>query len=289
MVFRNPQELVANLPDTDFVIATLWKTAPWVEQLVQNGHAKKSVYFVQDYEPWFFRADQKELRKRVKDTYRMIENKIVKSEWLRQKMVEADFSSHKIPLGMDLGRFYPRDVNKNKTGPSILAMARPQTPRRGFRSIIEALERVKRIIPRVEVVLFGDRFLDSYQIPFPFRNEGIITDQEKLARLYSEADLFLDGSDFQGFGRCGLEAMACGTACVLTDAGGVSEYARDGENALLVPPGRTEAFAQTVVNILQDPKLKQRLIKEGLTTARGYCHKREARETLAYFCKITGK
>jgi len=77
--------------------------------------------------------------------------------------------------------------------------------------------------------------------------------------------------------------MACGTACVLTNAGGVSEYARDGENSLLVPPGRPEAFAQAIVTILKDPTLKQRLFEAGLTTARAYCYKREARETLAYF------
>jgi len=287
VIFRNQEELADNFPETDIAVATLWNTAPWVAELVRKGRAYEAVYFIQDYEPWFFRKDQKKLRQKVKGTYRMIENKIVKSEWLRQKMAASGFDAQKIPLGMDLGRFYPRDVSTS--GQSILAMARPGTPRRGFRSTIEALDHAKKRMPEVEIVLFGDRFLSSHDIPFPYRNEGIITDQDRLARLYSEADLFLDGSDFQGFGRCGLEAMACGTACVLTNVGGVCEYARDGVNSLLVPPGRPEAFAQAMVKILKDSKLKRRLVNGGLTTSKHYCHKREARETLAYFHKITGK
>ncbi|MBE9569438.1 MAG: glycosyltransferase, partial [Proteobacteria bacterium] len=248
VIFRNQEELVENFPETDIAVTTLWDTAPWVAELVRKGRAHKAVYFIQDYEPWFFREDQKELRQKVKGTYRMIESKIVKSEWLRKKMIEDGFSAHKIPLGMDLGRFYPRDVNKS--GQSILAMARPNTPRRGFKSTIEALDRVKKMMPEVEIVLFGDRFLSSHDIPFPYRNEGIITDQDYLANLYSEADVFLDGSDFQGFGRCGLEAMACGAGCVLTGVGGVTEYARDGENSLVVPPKQPEAFAAAITKIL---------------------------------------
>ncbi|MEA3487102.1 MAG: glycosyltransferase [Thermodesulfobacteriota bacterium] len=287
VIFHNQKELVENFPETDIAVATLWNTAPWVAELVRKGRAHEAVYFIQDYEPWFFREDQKELRQKVKGTYRMIESRIVKSEWLREKIREDGFSANNIALGMDLGRFYPRDVSKS--GQSILAMARPGTPRRGFKSTIEALDRVKKMMPEVEIVLFGDRFLSSHDIPFPYRNEGVITDQDRLANLYSEADLFLDGSDFQGFGRCGLEAMACGTACVLTGVGGITEYARDGENSLIVSPGQPEDFARAVTAILKDPQLQERLRKAGLATAKAYCHKREAGETLAYFNEIMEK
>lgn len=287
IIFCNRKELIANFPETDIAVATLWNTAPWVAELVKKGRSREAVYFIQDYEPWFFREDEIESREKVMETYRMIGNKIVKSEWLGGMLAEDGFSSHKILLGMDLARFYPRDVKTS--GPTVLAMARPGTPRRGFQPTIEALARVKRSMPDVKIVLFGDRFLASQDIPFAYRDEVVVADQDQLAQLYSEADVFLDGSDFQGFGRCGLEAMACGAACVLTNVGGVSEYARNGENSLLVPPGRPEAFAQAIVTILKNPKLKQRLLEAGLTTARAYCHKREARKTLAYFHKVMGK
>lgn len=284
IIFRNEQELMASFPETDIAVATLWNTAPWVAEMVKKGRARETVYFIQDYEPWFFRKDKEGQRKRVKETYQMIDNKIVKSEWLRGMLAEDGVAAHKIFLGMDLARFYPRDVKTS--GPTVLAMARPGTPRRGFQSTIKALARVKRTMPEVEIILFGDRFLASQYIPFDYRDEGVVTDQDQLARLYSEADVFLDGSDFQGFGRCGLEAMACGAACVLTGVGGVTEYARDGENSLVVPPKQPEAFAAAITKILNDSGLKQRLVKAGFSTVKAYCHKREAKETLDYFRKI---
>ena len=284
IIFRNKRELIMNFPKTDIAVATIWNTAPWVAELVENGRAHESVYFMQDYEPWFFREDEIESREKVMETHRMIGNKIVKSEWLRGMLAEDGFSAHKIPLGMDLGRFYPRDVNKS--GQSILAMARPRMPRRGFQPTMEALGQVKRTMPEVEIIFFGDRFLASQHIPFDYRDEGVVTNQDQLARLYSEADVFLDGSDFQGFGRCGLEAMACGAACVLTGVGGVTEYAKDGENSLVVPPKQPEAFAAAITKILNDSRLKQRLIKAGFSTVKAYCHKREAKQTLDYFRNI---
>jgi glycosyltransferase involved in cell wall biosynthesis len=284
IIFCNRKELIANFPETDIAVATLWNTASWVAELVKKGRARQGVYFIQDYEPWFFMEEEKESRQKVRETYRMIDKKIVKSEWLLSMLAKDGFAAHKILLGMDLARFYPRDVKTS--GLTVLAMARPGTPRRGFQPTIEALARVKRLMPEVEIILFGDRFIGSQDIPFAYRDEGVIADQNQLASLYSEANVFLDGSDFQGFGRCGLEAMACGVACVLTGVGGVTEYAKDGKNALIVPPRDPELFAQAITKILKDSDLRQRLVKAGFSTVKAYCHKREAKETLDYFLKI---
>jgi glycosyltransferase involved in cell wall biosynthesis len=98
----------------------------------------------------------------------------------------------------------------------------------------------------------------------------------------------LDGSNFQGFGRTALEAMACGTACVLTDVGGVREYGRDEDNCLLVPPKSPESFANAIIRILKDSGLSEKLVRNGLETVKDYCHKREAKETLAFFQRLTG-
>jgi len=104
-----------------------------------------------------------------------------------------------------------------------------------------------------------------------------------LAELYSKADVFIDGSDYQGFGRTALEAMACGAACVVTNVGGVTEYAVDGYNCLTVPPREPGLFFDAILKILKSSELKAGLIKGGIATVKDYCYKREARETLEYF------
>lgn len=284
IVYKSYEDLIANFPESDIAVATIWNTAQWVDKLVQNGKAKKSAYFLQDYEPWFLPDDDRALQKQVRDTFGLIQNKIVKSDWLSGMLEKDGYPTRKILLGMDMGRFYPRDVSPDKL--SVIAMARPGTPRRGFESTIKALDKVKKEIPETEIILFGDRFLSKQNIPFEYRDEGIVTDQNKLAELYSEADVFLDGSDFQGFGRCGLEAMACGAACVLTGVGGVTEYAKHEENSIVVPPKEPDVFAAAILKLLRDAELRERLVRDGIKTTQRFCHKREARETLRYFQEV---
>lgn len=281
LIYRNKAELLAEFPACDFVFATHWNTAEWVHDLWKSGRASQAGYLLQDYEPWFFPESDKVAREQVRATHALLPHRIVMSDWLRELLRQEGHDSHKIPLGLDLGQFYPRDVPASPH-PVVLAMARPGTPRRGFTATIAALAQVKQVRPEVEIVLFGDRFLDRQPISFPFRNEGLVVRQDRLAVLYSEAAVFLDGSEFQGFGRCALEAMACGAACVLTDVGGVLEYARDGENALLAPPGQPDWMAAAILKLLDDSPLRQRLVENGRTVATRYCHRREARDTLAW-------
>jgi len=281
MVFRSARELVNTFPPSDIVVATLWTTAPWARAILDAGRAAVGVYFVQDYEPWFFPANNPAMRDRVRATFSLLDHRIVKSDWLAGMLREDGHDTHKISLGMDLGQFYPRDTGRRQ--PTLVAMARPLTPRRGFRATIDAIARVKAVRSDVEIHLFGDRTLHRQTIPFNYHDEGVITNQNHLAEIYSLADVFLDGSEFQGFGRCGLEAMACGAACVLTEVGGVNEYARHNENALLTPPQAPEHFAEAILSLLQTPARRAELIAAGHETAKQFCHYREGRETLRYF------
>lgn len=281
IVFRNADELRRNFPDSDIVVATHWSTASWVAGVLASGRARVGVYFVQDYEPWFFPEEDRASRARVRGTYGLLPHRIVKSAWLAGLLASDGFTSHQIPLGMDLGMFYPREVAR-PAAPRVVAMARPRTPRRAFPVVVEALARVKAARPDVHVVLFGDD-LPAGQIPFAFEDAGVIADQNRLAALYSSADVFLENSDFQGFGRVTLEAMACGAACVATSVGGVAEYARDGRNCLLVEPRQPDASAAAILALLGQPDLRARLRGSGLDTVKRYGHKREARDTLACF------
>lgn len=284
LIFRDEHELLQNFPETDIAIATLWSTALWIPELVKSGKTRTTAYFLQGYEPWFFPEQQPQNRKQVRATYDLISNKIVKSDWLQTMLANDGYASYKISLGMNLACFYPRDVKPIK--PVILAMARPNAHQGGFAPTIDALAIVKSTMPQVEIALFGDRFLNRQNIPFAFRDEGLVTDHNRLAEIYSAATIFLDGSDFQGFGRGGLEAMACGVATVLTAVGGVNEYAKHGINTLLVPPQRPDIFAKAILQLINDDKLHQKLVQSGLETVKKFCHKREAQQTLEYFNRI---
>ena len=287
MVFRNYQDMAKRFVETDIAIATHWSTASSVLGLQQNGRARRGAYFVQDYEPWFFPKEDHDNRQRVKETYRKLPIKIVKSDWLAKMLKPFGGEIHKIRLGMDLGIYYPRDRRTSNADnpPVVLAMARPRTPRRGFATLVKALKSLKKQFPEMRIRLFGDDLMNQ-SIPFPYEDLGIVVSRNALCQTYSDADIFIDASDFQGFGRPALEAMACGTACVVTDVGGVNEYARDRANALMVPPKAPDEIIKAVAGLIHDIPMRERLVKAGLQTVRDYCHKREAQETAELLKKI---
>ena len=57
----------------------------------------------------------------------------------------------------------------------------------------------------------------------------------EVVQLLSHATVFVCPSIYEPLGIVNLEAMACSTAVVATDTGGIPEVVRDGETGLLVP------------------------------------------------------
>ena len=117
---------------------------------------------------------------------------------------------------------------------------------------------------------------------FAFENRGILKRLE-VAALLREADVFVDLSDYQAFGRTGLEAMACGCATVLPACGGVDEYAVAGVNALLVDTASFEETTAAVARLVGDRGLRERLAERALETAARYSVIRASLSELSVF------
>lgn len=95
-----------------------------------------------------------------------------------------------------------------------------------------------------------------------------ISDQG-LAQEYQKADLFLSASRVEGFFLPGLEAMACGCPVVMTESGGIQEYAVNNENCLLFNNSEEEA-EKAVLNVVRNKPLRTKMVKNGLITAKNY-------------------
>jgi GT2 family glycosyltransferase/glycosyltransferase involved in cell wall biosynthesis len=264
MLFDNHDDLMDNVPTCDVAIATLWSTAVYARKLVDAGRAKTAFHFLQDFEPWFY--DTAEERAKVFATYPLVEHRIATSHWLRDLVRQHGYDATVIPLSFDALRFYRRPAPSSDRI-RIIAMGRPETPRRGFQDVMATFGLVHQRRPNVDFALFGTKSLAQYgDLGFPYVDLGIIHDRKELCHRYSQSDIFLDASRFQAFGLPALEAMACQVACVLTDVGGVHEYARHQENSLLVPPGDPQASADAIVRLIDDAPLRNRLATTGRET-----------------------
>ena len=83
-----------------------------------------------------------------------------------------------------------------------------------------------------------------------------VSDQ-RIYELYSEAELAIVPSLYEGFSLPAIEAMSCGVPLVSTTGGALPEVVgADGDTALLVAPGDSEALAAKIRMALDDPELR---------------------------------
>lgn len=270
----SPERFADELPETRVLVATAYQTAPPVALVAARRPGTKTAYFMQDYEGWFG-GDPVEV---VAQTYDLVPQITAISTWLADEI--ATRHGHRatvVPMSGDPEVFYPRG-DRTESGPvRVVAMLRYEE-RRGFRYLLPALRAVAAH-PQVEIVLFGAHRFEEEN--FPHTHVGVLS-RDGVARLLSTAHIVVDPSLFQGFGLVGLEAMASGAACVLTASGGVMEYARHDDNALVVPPGDEQALATAILRLVEDRPLRQRLAASGLATARTFTWKRSAETFIGF-------
>ena len=94
---------------------------------------------------------------------------------------------------------------------------------------------------------------------------GLVDRREALAYL-PYIDIFAVPSLHDGCPNALLEAMLAERAIVGTDVDAIGEILRDRSNALVVPPGNSQALAYALWQLLQSPALRQKLGQQARDT-----------------------
>lgn len=93
-------------------------------------------------------------------------------------------------------------------------------------------------------------------------------DRADVPDLLPQFDIFVLPSQAEGISNTLLEAMACGCAPVATDVGGNTELVEPESNGLLVPAQDSEALAEALARLVDEPALRLRLAQASLARAR---------------------
>jgi glycosyltransferase involved in cell wall biosynthesis len=114
---------------------------------------------------------------------------------------------------------------------------------------------------------------------------GFVADDD-LPHFYNAALVVVLPSVAEGFGLPALEAMACGTPVVASEAGSLPEVVGDG--GLFFDPRSPEALCICLRNALENPQLCAQLSCQALLRATEFSWKRSAEVALATFEELVG-
>jgi len=118
---------------------------------------------------------------------------------------------------------------------------------------------------------------------------GYVSEADK-PRYYKTADVYCSpATSRESFGIVLLEAMAVGTPVIASNIDGYSTVVTHGEDGLLVPPRDTGSLAQTIISVLCDETLRQKLIAGGRLTAEKYSWEKVARGIVDYYTEVIGQ
>ncbi len=101
---------------------------------------------------------------------------------------------------------------------------------------------------------------------------------EELPLWYNSAEVFLYPSVFEGFGIPVLEAMACGTPVIISDASSLPEVA--GQAGITLPPQAVDQWTQAMRRAYGDEDWRQHALQQGLAEATRYSWQLTAAQTI---------
>jgi len=109
---------------------------------------------------------------------------------------------------------------------------------------------------------------------------------EELVFVYNGACLLAFPSLYETFGNPCIEAMACGTPVLTSNASAIPEVV--GDAAEQVTPTDVSSMAERMRALITDTALRDRRIGEGLRRAARYSWSEHARQTIAIFERVAG-
>ncbi|MDX1646023.1 MAG: glycosyltransferase family 4 protein [Longimicrobiales bacterium] len=179
-----------------------------------------------------------------------------------------------ITNGIDVDRYTP--AGTNTVSPTLVFVGRLKAYKHVdlvVRAVAELAHRGLRVEVRVagkgEQELPLRRLADRLGVSDQVHLLGFVSEEEKL-QLLRTSWIHVLTSPKEGWGIASLEAAACGTPTVASDAPGLRESVVDGATGLLVPHGDVDRLASAVARLVQDPELRSRMGRDARRFAEGF-------------------
>lgn len=180
-------------------------------------------------------------------------------------------SSYYVPHGIE-SHFYLRPAVPFGNSPKrILMVGSYLSPWKGMSTGFDAIERLSQEM-EVKLVLITQptinrNIFDKYSFPIEFHCRPELL---QVPEIYASCHVHLCCSWHEGTGMPTLECMNCGVPVVATRNDGIVEFAKDGENILLVDKNDPDDTYDKLKSLLSDERLAKQLREQGIVAMRPY-------------------
>ncbi|TFV57137.1 glycosyltransferase family 1 protein [Geodermatophilus sp. DF01-2] len=173
-----------------------------------------------------------------------------------------------IPVGIDPDVFTPPPPDRPRAADSVVVTTSADVPLKGLVHLLEAVAKLRTERP-VQLTVVGtarpggpaEAALDRLALRDAVRFTGPLPEPD-LVRLLQSAAVVAIPSLYEGFSLPAVEAMACGTALVTTDAGALPEVVGS-KAGLRVRAGDVGELTAALQLVLDSPSLAEQLGRAG--------------------------
>ncbi len=158
-------------------------------------------------------------------------------------------------------------------------------PRKNLITLLEAYKLFRqKNETEIELIISGGigwkskEFFKNY-FNHPFKDDIKLigyASRQHLPYLYSHAEAFVFPSLYEGFGLPIVEAMACGTACIVSNTSSIPEVCEDA--AIYFNPNSSEELSEKMEQIANNKELQREFMEKSMIQAKKFSWEIHAKE-----------
>lgn len=207
-------------------------------------------------------------------------------------MEHTGFSPENISViyhGINHSLFYARE--KREIEQKFILAVGSIEPRKNLKNLLIAYASLPlHVKENYHLILVGAGGWNNKEImmltqqQYPFVTYSGYVDDEKLAKLYNDATLFIYPSFYEGFGIPPLEAMACGAPVISSNTSSLPEVCADA--ALYIDPYDIVSIKDSITTLLSDEPLRKSYIDKGFKHSQTFTWEKSAKQHSDLFANL---
>ena len=269
------------IPECDVIVPTSWKN------IYHAVNSKKApvTFFEQGGSHIFETQNLSDIkRKTVNDRMSIVPFIHTVSSFAREKIKEEyGVDSAVICNAINSKIFYSRSsFEKEDDSISITIIGSEGFKFKNINESLLAIRKLKENYPQIVLNWI------SQDEPKMNKEKAIVNPkQEVIGDILRSTDIFICNSEYESFCLPALEAMSCGAAVITTDNGGIRDFIKNNDNALIIEKHNVSDLIEKVRYLINNKETRIELMKKGVETSKKFSWEASTKKMEEYYKMIS--